>query len=77
VRPAVEVPVEHAAARAGELLHSSLDTSKLRGLGWEPRTSLAEGLGETYRFIRDAGARRPLAPDDPRMMLAQAARRRR
>jgi UDP-glucose 4-epimerase len=47
-----EVPVEFAAARAGELLHSSLDTSKLRGLGWAPRTSLAEGLGETYRFIR-------------------------
>jgi UDP-glucose 4-epimerase len=47
-----EVAVEFAAARAGELLHSSLDTSKLRGLGWAPRTSLAEGLGETYRFIR-------------------------
>jgi UDP-glucose 4-epimerase len=47
-----EVPVEFAAARAGELLHSNLDTSKLRGLGWAPRTSLAEGLGETYRFIR-------------------------
>lgn len=46
-----EVPVEHAAARAGELLHSSLDTTKLRSLGWQPRTSLAEGLAETYRFI--------------------------
>jgi UDP-glucose 4-epimerase len=50
------VPVEHAGARAGELLHSSLDTSRLQELGWAPRTSLYDGLGETFRWIRTHSA---------------------
>lgn len=47
--------LEHAEARPGELLHSSLDASKLRGLGWSPATDLHSGLGQTYRWIAENG----------------------
>ncbi len=40
-----------APARPGELRNSSLDSGKLRRLGWKPETSLADGLGETFRWI--------------------------
>lgn len=30
-----------------------LDVSRLRGLGWEPRISLREGIVETYRWLRE------------------------
>jgi UDP-glucose 4-epimerase len=46
-----DVQVEHAPARAGELRHSSLDTARLRALGWTPAVKMAEGLAETYRWI--------------------------
>jgi UDP-glucose 4-epimerase len=45
------VEVRHADARAGEVMHSCLDISKLKSMGWAPRTSLHDGLGATYRFI--------------------------
>ena len=45
------VEVQYAAARAGELRHSCLDTSRLRALGWSPRHSLSEGLAATYDYI--------------------------
>ena len=45
--------VRYAAARPGELLHSSLDASKLRAQGWEPRTDLRTGLGATYEWIAE------------------------
>ena len=45
------VEVKYAPARPGELLHSSLDNTKLRGLGWEPGTSLSDGLRNTYNHI--------------------------
>jgi UDP-glucose 4-epimerase len=48
------VPVNRAEARAGELRHSSLDTNRLRGLGWAPRTGLLDGLRETYNWIHAA-----------------------
>jgi UDP-glucose 4-epimerase len=50
----VEVAIEYAAARAGEVQHSSLNADRLRARGWDPRTSLEEGLRETYHWIRDA-----------------------
>jgi UDP-glucose 4-epimerase len=46
-----EEEVRQAPARPGELRHSSLDTSKLRGLGWAPRVGVEEGLGQTFRWI--------------------------
>jgi UDP-glucose 4-epimerase len=49
----IEEPVHHAPARAGELKHSSLDASRLRALGWQPRTSLSDGLGRTFRWIAE------------------------
>jgi UDP-glucose 4-epimerase len=47
--------VQHADPRPGELRHSSLDASRLRKLGWEPRVEVAEGLAETFRWIARAG----------------------
>ena len=47
------VEVRHAPARPGELLHSSLDATRLRSLGWDSRTRLHQGLEVTYRWIRD------------------------
>ncbi|MEX1258688.1 MAG: NAD-dependent epimerase/dehydratase family protein [Gemmatimonadota bacterium] len=38
-------------ARDGELRHSTLNTSKLRSLGWTPQVGLHDGLGETFRWI--------------------------
>lgn len=45
------VEVEHAPARPGELQHSSLDTARLRALGWEPRTEIEQGLAATFNWI--------------------------
>jgi UDP-glucose 4-epimerase len=47
------VEVEHADARPGELRHSSLDAHRLRGLGWEPRTPLHDGLAATFNWIQN------------------------
>ena len=46
---------DHQPARAGELLRSALDTSRLRTVGWSPGWTLEQGLRETYEFI--AGSR--------------------
>ena len=47
-----KLEVRHAEPRAGELVHSTLDCSKIaRRLGWSARTPLAEGLDETYRYF--------------------------
>jgi UDP-glucose 4-epimerase len=46
-----EVEINHAEARAGELRHSCLDATRLRALGWAPRTTLLDGLAATYRYI--------------------------
>lgn len=46
-----EVGVRHADPRVGELMHSCLDTGKLRDLGWSPGVTLHEGLERTYRHI--------------------------
>ena len=48
----VEVAVEHAPARGGELLANALTADKAaRVLGWSPKVSLAEGLKATYDWI--------------------------
>jgi UDP-glucose 4-epimerase len=45
------VPCVRAPERPGELRHSCLLNGRLRGLGWEPRRSLQEGLAITYDYI--------------------------
>jgi UDP-glucose 4-epimerase len=45
-------PIEYAAARAGELLRSALDTTKARDLlDWTPAVSLEDGLLQTYEYF--------------------------
>ncbi len=50
------VPLRTAPERKGELRRSSLDVTKLTGLGWAPATSLEAGLRRTYDFIAERGA---------------------
>ncbi|HET9809603.1 MAG TPA: GDP-mannose 4,6-dehydratase, partial [Candidatus Limnocylindria bacterium] len=50
----------HAPERPGEQRRSAVDVRKAkRVLGWEPKTSLREGLTETYQYfaVRREGAR--------------------
>jgi UDP-glucose 4-epimerase len=47
------------AARKGELGWSVLDISRITSMGWSPRTSLADGLRETFRWIRDGAVQAP------------------
>jgi len=46
-----DVEVIHVPARAGEVMHSCLDASKLRSLGWSPASTLHQGLEKTYNHI--------------------------
>jgi UDP-glucose 4-epimerase len=48
-----EVRCVHAPERRGELRFSSLLTNRLNALGWEPRSSLSEGLEQTYRWLEE------------------------
>lgn len=49
---------EFHPARTGDVLHSSADISAIRkDLGYEPRTSFAEGLEDTLAFYRKEFAR--------------------
>ncbi|MGH7540649.1 MAG: NAD-dependent epimerase/dehydratase family protein [Gemmatimonadota bacterium] len=45
------VPVEHAAARPGELRRSALACTETASIGWRPSHSLRDGLAETYASI--------------------------
>jgi UDP-glucose 4-epimerase len=42
---------ENRPARPGELLYSSLDSSRLKKQGWAPKRTIEQGLGETYAYI--------------------------
>jgi len=42
---------EYKPARPGELEHSTLDTSRIRSMGWSPAFTLEEGLRQTYEHI--------------------------
>jgi UDP-glucose 4-epimerase len=50
-----DVPTEHAPARPGEVMHSSLDNGKLKTTGWTPATELQDGLRNTLDFIKAEG----------------------
>jgi UDP-glucose 4-epimerase len=57
VRDAVgsSAPEEHAPAKAGDVLRSCLDHSKIKQkLGWTPSVPLAEGLRRTVEYFRDS-----------------------
>jgi dTDP-glucose 4,6-dehydratase len=45
--------VRHVADRAGHDRRYSLDTSKLRSLGWRPSRSWEDGIRETVEWYRD------------------------
>lgn len=48
------VPVEKAPARLGELQRSAVDIGKAhKVLGWSPRTSIEDGLRDTFRFFAE------------------------
>lgn len=46
-----DIELKYAPARPGELQHSCLDNGRIRGLGWAPQKTLAQGLTETYEYI--------------------------
>jgi UDP-glucose 4-epimerase len=53
----IEVKLDHAEARAGELRASSLVIAKAaQGLGWKPLVGIDEGLRATFTHIAGAGA---------------------
>ncbi len=41
---------QFASSRTGDILHSFGDSSKLRQLGWQPKTSLVQGLKELLEY---------------------------
>jgi len=43
--------VSHAEPRQGDIRHSLADVTRLRATGWEPLTSLEEGLRATYASL--------------------------
>ena len=45
--------VRHVEDRAGHDRRYSLDTAKLRALGWEPQKSFEEGIAETVAWYRE------------------------
>jgi dTDP-glucose 4,6-dehydratase len=45
--------IRHVEDRPGHDRRYSLDTSKLRALGWEPKHALADGLPETVAWYRE------------------------
>jgi dTDP-glucose 4,6-dehydratase len=46
--------VRHVTDRPGHDRRYSIDDSKLRALGWEPRIALEEGLSGTHAWYRDS-----------------------
>ena len=45
--------IEFVSDRPGHDRRYSLSSEKVRALGWEPRTRLAEGLERTVRWYRE------------------------
>lgn len=45
--------ITHVTDRQGHDVRYSLDTTKIRALGWEPRVAFEQGVRETIRWYRD------------------------
>jgi dTDP-glucose 4,6-dehydratase len=45
--------VRHVEDRPGHDRRYSVDSTKLMGLGWKPRRSFDEGIGETVEWYRE------------------------
>jgi dTDP-glucose 4,6-dehydratase len=45
--------IEHVPDRPGHDLRYSVDTTRIRALGWTPRHTFAQGLDETIAWFRD------------------------
>lgn len=63
--------VKRAPARPGEVRRSALSSGKLRRLGWRPEMSLAQGLRDTWEWVRAQHAPTPVAVS-PRRVLHRA-----
>jgi dTDP-glucose 4,6-dehydratase len=48
-----EERIDHVADRPGHDLRYSVDTSRIRSLGWQPKVSFEEGLDRTIAFYRE------------------------
>ncbi len=48
-----EERIDHVADRPGHDLRYSVDTTRIRALGWEPKVSFEEGLDRTIAFYRE------------------------
>ncbi len=58
--------IRNVQDRQGHDLRYSLDTSKLRALGWEPRIGFEQGLTDTVRWYREnEWWWRPIKEEDP------------
>lgn len=51
----VEVPIERAPARPGELSRSAVGVARAATEGWQPEVPLEEGLQRTYEWIAGVG----------------------
>lgn len=47
--------IVYAPERAGDVLHSTADVSRIRELGFAPKVPVAEGLARTVAYFRGAG----------------------
>lgn len=57
----VDIPVEHVAAKEGEMRAVSVDVSNARARGFAPRVTLTEGLEATWRYFADLDRRAGLS----------------
>jgi len=67
----VPARVMRAPARPGEVRRSALSSEKLRRLGWRPEMPLAQGLRDTWEWVRAQHAPAPAAAP-PRRILHRA-----
>ena len=68
--------INHVTDRAGHDRRYALDTSRMRALGWEPRTNFDDGFADAVRWYAEHAATRAMA--DPALadyMKAQYADR--